>query len=75
MSTHMDRLTSVDASFLAQEREALTCTSVGYNGCAALSMIGDSDTMPDLERLIEYALDELAWLRRTAQEATLAAAR
>ncbi|MEJ7714820.1 MAG: wax ester/triacylglycerol synthase family O-acyltransferase [Thermoleophilaceae bacterium] len=64
----------VPVAFLAPDQR-LAIAMMSYNGCAALSMIGDYDTMPDLERLIEYALDELASLRRTAQEATPAAAR
>ncbi|MGI8749431.1 MAG: WS/DGAT/MGAT family O-acyltransferase [Thermoleophilaceae bacterium] len=64
----------VPVAFLAPDQR-LAIAMMSYNGCAALSMIGDYDTMPDLERLIEYALEELTLLRLAGQDATLATAK
>lgn len=63
----------VPVAFLAPGQR-LAVAMMSYNGCAALSMIGDYDTMPDLESVIDYAVDELAMLRTAARADTLAAA-
>ena len=63
----------VPVAFLAPGQR-LAVAMMSYNGCAALSMIGDYDTMPDLESVIDYAVDELAMLRTAARGDTLAAA-
>jgi hypothetical protein len=63
----------VPVAFLAPDQR-LAVAMMSYNGSAALSMIGDYDTMPDLEQLVEYAVEELATLRKVGRDATMAAA-
>jgi diacylglycerol O-acyltransferase len=63
----------VPVAFLAPGQR-LAVAMMSYNGCAALSMIGDYDTMPDLESVIDYAVDELAMLRTAARADTMVAA-
>jgi WS/DGAT/MGAT family acyltransferase len=63
----------VPVAFLAPGQR-LAIAMMSYNGCAALSLIADYDTMPDLDRLTAFALDELAALREAAQLATMPAA-
>jgi len=64
----------VPVAFLAPEQR-LAVAMMSYNGCATLSLIGDYDTMPDLERLVEYAQAELAALGDAARDSTLTGAR
>jgi hypothetical protein len=68
-----EMLELVPVAFLAPNQR-LAVAMMSYNGWAALSMMGDYDTMPDLDALIGYAVDELATLRGAAQDATMAAA-
>jgi hypothetical protein len=63
----------VPVAFLAPGQR-LAIAMISYNGTAALSLIADYDTMPDLDQLTTFALDELAALREAAQAATMAAA-
>ncbi len=63
----------VPVAFLAPNQR-LAVAMMSYNGWAALSMMGDYDTMPDLDALVGYAVEELATLRAAAQDATMAAA-
>ncbi|HYI37844.1 MAG TPA: wax ester/triacylglycerol synthase family O-acyltransferase [Thermoleophilaceae bacterium] len=64
----------VPVAFLAPGQR-LAVAMMSYNGTAALSLIGDYDTMPDLERLMEYAQDELSALGEAARDPSLAGAR
>ena len=43
----------VPVAFLAPEQR-LAVAMMSYNGSAALSLMGDYDTMPDLEELVDY---------------------
>jgi diacylglycerol O-acyltransferase len=63
----------VPVAFLAPGQR-LAIAMMSYNGCAALSLIADYDTMPDLDRLTTFALDELTALREAAEPATMPAA-
>jgi diacylglycerol O-acyltransferase len=63
----------VPVAFLAPGQR-LAVAMMSYNGTAALSLIADYDTMPDLDQLTGFALDELAALREAAQAATMPAA-
>ena len=64
----------VPVAFLAPGQR-LAVAMMSYNGSAALSLVGDYDTMPDLERLVEFAQDELTALGDAARGSTLAGAR
>jgi len=64
----------VPVAFLAPGQR-LAVAMMSYNGTAALSLIGDYDTMPDLERLMEFAQEELSALGEAAQDPSLAGAR
>ncbi len=64
----------VPVAFLAPGQR-LAVAMMSYNGSAALSLMGDYDTMPDLERLVEFAQDELTALGDAARGSTLAGAR
>ena len=63
----------IPVAFLAPEQR-LAVAMMSYNGSAALSLMGDYDTMPDLERLVEFAQEELDALGDAAHDPTLAAA-
>ncbi|HEX5911490.1 MAG TPA: WS/DGAT domain-containing protein, partial [Thermoleophilaceae bacterium] len=63
----------IPVAFLAPEQR-LAIAMMSYNGSAALSLMGDYDTMPDLERLVEFAQEELHALGDAAHDPTMAAA-
>ncbi len=63
----------IPVAFLAPgQRLAIACIS--YNGCVALSLMGDYDGMPDLEDLADYVTEEVAALREAAKSGTMAPA-
>ena len=61
----------VPLAFLAPDQR-LAIAMMSYNGHAALSMMGDYDTMPDLEELLGFAVEELDALREGAGAVTAA---
>ncbi len=64
----------VPVAFLAPGQR-LAVAMMSYNGSAAFSLMGDYDAMPDLERLVEFAQDELTALGEAAAASTVAGAR
>jgi len=69
-----EMLELMPVAFLAPEqRLAIACMS--YNGCVAVSIIGDYEEMADLESLAELMQDEVGALREAAKADRMAAAR
>ncbi len=69
-----EMLELLPVAFLAPEqRLAIACMS--YNGCVAVSLIGDYEEMEDLEAFAELVRDEVAALRKAAKTDRMAAAR
>jgi len=69
-----EMLELMPVAFLAPEqRLAIACMS--YNGCVAMSIIGDYEEMADLESFAELVQDEVGALRDAAKADRMAAAR
>jgi diacylglycerol O-acyltransferase len=64
----------VPVPFLAPEK-ALAVAIMSYNGRANFGLMGDYDSMPDLEVFADYVEEELAALRKAAGEAEESATR
>ncbi len=69
-----EMLELMPVAFLAPEqRLAIACMS--YNGCVAVSIIGDYEEMADLESFADLVQDEVGALREAAKADRMAAAR
>jgi len=66
-----EMLELVPIAFLAPEQR-LAVAAMSYNGCVALSLIGDYDAMTDLEDLADLVIDEVGALRAVAKPARMA---
>lgn len=61
-----EMLEMVPIAFLAPDQR-LAVAAMSYNGSVALSLVGDYDSMPDLEGLADLVIEEVAALREAAK--------